>query len=188
MSVKSKKIIDCYHLLTILIDKRMLLGYINVLNWLLKINEEMDLLEILEGLNHAFEEDKCLYVAEGKEFDRINNISLNRNLENAVKIHVLRIVSTDEKLLLILNNLPDEIFRAELYNEYNKKFSVFDYIKLNMIIEIITKEAKQDRFDENINEVINRIKHLVTYDLPELENLKKSSAEIVKEIVIITNE
>lgn len=177
MSVKSKMITDCYYLLTILIDYRMMIGYINVLNWLLKINEEMDLIEILEGLNQAFEEDKSLYVAEGIDLEIISKTSLNRNLENVIKLQDLRKVSTDEKLLLILNHLPCELFSKELYKEYKDKFSVLEYQKLNMIIEIITKEAKQDRFNKSIDNVTIRIKQLDNYDLPELETLK-SSAEI----------
>ncbi len=177
MNVNSKMIIDCYHLLTFLIDNRMLLGYINVLNWLLKIDEDTDLIEILVGLNQAFEEDKCLYVSDGKELVKISKISLNRNLENVIKLQELRKVSTDEKLLLILNHLPCELFSIEIYKEYKEKFSVLEYQKLNIIIEIITKEAKQDRFNKNIDNVTIRIKQLDNYDLPELETLK-SSAEI----------
>ncbi len=177
MNEKSKMITDCYYLLTILIDYRMMIGYINVLNWLLKINEEMDLIEILEGINHAFEEDKSLYVAEGMDLEIISKISLNRSLENVIKLQDLRKVSTDEKLLLILNHLPCELFSMEIYKEYKVKFSVLEYQKLNMIIEIITKEAKQDRFNKSIDNVTIRIKQLDNYDLPELETLK-SSAEI----------
>src|SRR5690606_3680351 len=119
----SKMIIDCYHLLTILIDNKIMLGYINVLNWLLKINVEMDLVEILEGLNQAFEEDKCLYLAEGKELVKVSKISLNRNLENIIKIQDLKKETSDEEFLLILNHLPCELFSKEIYKEYKVKFS-----------------------------------------------------------------
>jgi ribonuclease HI len=177
MNVKSKMIIDCYHILAILIDNRMLLGYINVLNWLLNIDNEMGLVEILEGLNQAFEEDKCLYLAEGKELVKISKISINRNLENIIKIQDLKKETSDEEFLLILNHLPCELFSMEIYNEYKEKFSELEYGKQSMIFEITIKEAKHHTFGININELINRIKQLVNYDLSELETLK-SSAEI----------
>ena len=124
-----------YYFLIKVIGVTTLKGHVNVLNWLLNINNNEKLIRILKKLKLAFEADIKLYNSNGMELKKLiesaNKLSTN-NVRLILDIRKGNSIIISDEITKGLNNI---IFNHEKYNGYKNQFTNIDYQRILMILE-----------------------------------------------------
>lgn len=161
-----------YYFLIKVIGVTTLKGHVNVLNWLLNINNNEKLIRILKKLKLAFEADIKLYNSNGMELKKLiesaNKLSI-KNIRLLLDIRKGNSIIISDEITKGLNNIK---FNHEKYNGYKNQFTNVDYQRILMILEQTIKEANQKRFKHSVLKSINRMTELANFGLSELESLR----------------
>lgn len=163
---------DLYLFFSKVFGKNQSKYYVNTLNFLFKVNSNVKLVDILNSLKLAINEDKRLYTTEGMELKKLITSANKKSYDNIRSLLQIKEAKSKIKRPEITNDLNNIIFKIEFYQEYKIEYSEIDYQKIILIIDLVIREDKQNKFNHNILKAISRLAELTDFNIIELKRLK----------------
>lgn len=160
---------ELFYFLSKVIGKKEFRIYVSTLNSLFKVNSTVKLNNILMNLKQAIQEDWKLYSSYGKELDKLIKSASIKEVDNVKYLLQIKNFNSNFNKSRILSDLDSIIFKIDKYEEYKNLFSELDYKRIILIIDLVIRENKQNKFKDNILKAIDSLIVFAGFSITELE-------------------
>ena len=165
---------ELYLFLSKVIGKKQSKYYVNTLNCLFKTNSTFKPINILMSFKLAIDEDRKLFTSGGKELEKLIKIATRKSNENVRSILQIEKINSNIKWSKIIIDLNVILFEREYYEEYKSVYSDRDYHRIILMIDIVIRDIKQNKFKDNILNTIDSLIVLAGFSITELVRLRDS--------------